>query len=372
MVRFAGLYVKLAMRYFLLLILLLIPQQLSCSNSLPIEEIKLPDNFIIEVYAQDIKDARAMAFAEDGTLFVGSKNSNVYSVTTDRKVHTIDKGLKLPIGIDFYNGDLYVSALDRINKYKNILNNLKNPPDPDVINNSLPNETHHGGKFIKVGPDRKIYINIGAPCNVCFEQDKRFATISRVNLDGGNFEIYAMGVRNSVGFDWHPETGELWFTDNGRDWLGDNSPPDELNIAGNRGLHFGFPFVHGKNIKDPDYWKLRPAISFTPPAYELQAHVASLGMRFYTGKMFPDYYRNGIFIAEHGSWNRSDKTGYRISFVKVIDNKAVSYEIFASGWLERESAWGRPVDVEIAPDGSLFVSDDKADVIYRIYYSQDK
>ncbi len=358
--------------YFLLLILLLIPQQFSCANSLPIEKLKLPVNFIVEVYAQNIRDARAMAVAEDGTLFVGSKSGNVYSVTTDRKVHMIDKGLKLPIGIDYYNGDLYVSALNRINKYKNILNNLKNPPDPEVINSSLPDETHHGGKFIKVGPDKKIYINIGAPCNVCLEQDERFATISRMDLDGGNFEIYARGVRNSVGFDWHPETGELWFTDNGRDRLGDNSPPDELNMAGSSGLHFGFPFLHGINIKDPVYGQRKHAVSFIPPAYELQAHVASLGMRFYTGKMFPDYYKNGIFIAEHGSWNRSNKIGYRISFIKVMDNKAVSYEIFASGWLERERAWGRPVDVEIAPDGSLFVSDDKADVIYRIYYNENK
>jgi glucose/arabinose dehydrogenase len=359
------------MRRILCMLLLLIPQQISCSDAFHPDAITLPENFRIEIYAHNIESARAMALARDGTLFVGSRNGSVYAVTKNKKVHIIDRGLTLPIGIDFYDNDLYVSDLSRIKKYTNILKDLKRPPSAVIVNDSLPDKRHHGGKFIKIGPDKKLYVNIGAPCNVCLEDDERFATISRMDLDGRNFEIYARGVRNSVGFDWHPRTKELWFTDNGRDWLGDDRPPDELNRSVRKGQHFGFPFVHGKQVRDPDFWNEKPDIHFEPPAYELPAHVASLGMRFYTGGMFPDYYRNGVFIAEHGSWNRSEKTGYRISFVKIKENRAVSYEVFASGWLANEHAWGRPVDVEIAPDGALFVSDDKADVIYRIYYNKE-
>jgi glucose/arabinose dehydrogenase len=359
------------MKVIFLIILLLIPQMASCLPSNQLDRIRLPEHFRIEVYASGIQSARAMTFAQEGTLFVGSKEGTVYAVTKNREVYIIDKDLKLPIGIDYYNNDLYVSSLSKIVKYKNILKNLKAPPPPVIVNDSFPDDRHHGGKFIKIGPDKKIYITIGAPCNVCLKEDNRYATISRLDLDGRNFEIYARGVRNSVGFDWHPETDELWFTDNGRDWLGDNQPPDELNRSGKKGQHFGFPFVHGKEIRDPEYGKEKGEINFTPPEQELPAHVASLGMRFYTGNMFPDYYKNGIYIAEHGSWNRSSKTGCRISFVKIRDSRAVSYEVFASGWLDNEQYWGRPADVEIGPDGALFISDDKADLIYRIYYDKD-
>lgn len=360
------------MKKLFLIFFFLIPQSVSCSNSLSLDKIKLPENFRIETYATGIQSARAMDFAEDGTLFVGSKNGTVYAITKNKNVYKIDNGLKLPIGIDFYNNDLYVSDLSRIKKYKNILKNLKHPPTAIIINSTFPGQRHHGGKFIKIGPDKKLYVTIGAPCNVCLEKDERFATITRIDLNGKNFEVYARGVRNSVGFDWHPVTKELWFTDNGRDRMGDNKPPDELNRSHKKDQHYGFPFVHGKQIKDPKYWSENLKINFTPPEYELQAHVASLGMRFYTGNMFPDYYKNGIFISEHGSWNRSNKIGYRVSFIKIKDNKAVSYEIFASGWLENENAWGRPVDVAVAPDGALYISDDKANAIYRIYYDKKK
>jgi glucose/arabinose dehydrogenase len=354
-----------------LIILMLLPPSVSCSDSLLTERIKLPDNFRIEVYASDIQSARAMTFAEDGTLFAGSKNGNVYAITKSRDVYIVDKGLDLPIGIDYHNNDLYVSDLSKIRKYKNILKHLKQRPIPVIINDNLPGDTHHGGKFIKIGPDNKIYLTIGAPCNVCLKVDERYATISRMDINGGNFEVYAKGVRNSVGFDWHPGTGELWFTDNGRDWMGDYEPPDELNRSNNTRQHFGFPFVHGRQIKDPDYGDRKPEINFIPPEYELPAHTASLGMRFYTGNMFPDYYKNGIFVAEHGSWNRSTKIGYRVSFIKITNNKAASYEIFASGWLDNNNSWGRPADVEPGPDGALYVSDDKADAIYRIYYDKE-
>jgi glucose/arabinose dehydrogenase len=354
----------------ILIMIILVMHSTSCADPVQSSKIKLPGNFEIEIYASGIESARAMTFADDGTLFVGSKNGSVYAITKNRDVHIIDNNLRLPIGIDFHNHDLYVSDLSKIRKYKNILSNLKQPPGPVVIYSTLPDDTHHGGKFIKFGPDNKLYINIGAPCNVCIKEDERYGTISRMGPDGGNFEIFARGVRNSVGFDWHPETNEMWFTDNGRDWMGDDSPPDELNRASAKGLHFGFPFIHGKYVKDPDYWSRKPAVDFVPAAYELQAHVASLGMRFYTGYMFPGYYKNGVFIAEHGSWNRSEKIGYRISFIKIKSNKAVSYEIFASGWLHNGKVTGRPTDVEVGPEGALYVSDDRADVIYRIYYKQ--
>ncbi len=358
------------MKTVFLIILLSILLISSCSEALVVNEIDLPEHFSIEVYASGMTNARAMTFADDGTLFAGSKEGTVYAITKDRAVIPVAKGLRLPIGIDWHNNDLYVSDRSKILKYPNIVQNLSTPPEPVTVTDTLPGDRHHGGKFLKIGPDEKIYFTIGAPCNVCIKEDNRYATISRMDLDGRNYEIYAAGVRNSVGFDWHTETNELWFTDNGRDRMGDNAPPDELNRSIGKGQHFGFPFMHGKGIKDPDYWEKGPDRELTPPAHELPAHVAALGMRFYTGTMFPDYYKNGIFIAEHGSWNRSSKTGCRVSFVKIRDNKAVSYEVFASGWLQNEQYSGRPADVEVGPDGALYVSDDKADAIYRITYRE--
>ncbi|UCB44719.1 MAG: sorbosone dehydrogenase family protein [Spirochaetota bacterium] len=340
------------------------------SYALPLDKIKLPPNFHIELFAKGIETARGMAFSDNGTLFVGSKNGKVYAITSHKKQYIIAQNLEMPVGLDFFNKDLLVSAVSRVIKFEDIEDRLENPPKSIILNDTLPKERHHGWKFIKVGPDKKLYVPVGAPCNVCLRKDKRFATIMRMNIDGSNPEIFAEGVRNTVGFDWHPETQELWFTDNGRDWMGDDFPPDELNRAPARGLHFGFPFLHGKNIKDPDFWSKRQHSSFILPEYELPAHVAALGMRFYTGSMFPPQYRGGIFIAEHGSWNRSKKTGYRISFVEVKENKALNYKIFASGWVENEKSWGRPADVEIGPDGSLYVSDDKANSIYRIFYDE--
>ena len=268
----------------------------------------------------------------------------------------------------FRDGALYVAEISRILRFDNIEAQLKNPPKPVVVNSSFPDNSHHGWKFIRFGPGGKLYVPVGAPCNVCEEKDPRFASIMRMSPDGSNLEIFARGVRNSVGFDWHPRTGELWFTDNGRDWLGDNRPPDELNRAARSGLHFGFPYRHGRDIPDPEYGsKLRKEDS-VPPEIELGPHVASLGMRFYTGSMFPKEYRDQIFIAEHGSWNRTTPLGYRITLVRLKNNRAVSYETFAQGWLQNRKAWGRPVDLQVMPDGSLLVSDDKAGAIYRISY----
>jgi len=340
-----------------------------------LEDIKLPEGFKIQVYCADIENAREMAKGDNGTLFVGSKEKgNVYAITGGngiKKAIIIAQGLKLPAGVAFYKGDLYVSAVDRILKYKDIENHLYDKPQPEIVSSAFPSDEHHGWKFIKFGPDGKLYVPVGAPCNVCLEKDPVYATIMRMNPDGTGLEIFAGGVRNTVGFDWDPLTKALWFTDNGRDWMGDNMPPDELNCAPEKGMNFGFPFIHGSDIKDPVYWEKRPAgFTFTKPAMELGPHVASLGMRFYTGRMFPPEYKNVIFIAEHGSWNRSRKTGYRITMVKTQGNRALSYKVFCEGWKQGETEWGRPDDVEIADDGSLLVSDDFAGVIYRIYYEK--
>ncbi|HZY10946.1 MAG TPA: PQQ-dependent sugar dehydrogenase, partial [Bacteroidota bacterium] len=245
---------------------------------------------------------------------------------------------------------------------------LHNPPFPVIVNDSFPSETHHGWKFIRLGPDEKLYVPVGAPCNVCEREDQRYSTIMRMKLDGSDLEIFARGVRNTVGFDWHPTTHELWFTDNGRDMLGDDIPPDELNHATTQGMHFGFPYCHGGNISDPEYGEKHQCTEFTPPAMKLGPHVAALGMRFYTGTMFPSEYLNQIFIAEHGSWNRSVPLGYRITTVSLENNIAVRYDVFAEGWLQDGKVLGRPVDLLIMPDGALLVSDDYAGVIYRISY----
>jgi glucose/arabinose dehydrogenase len=234
----------------------------------------------------------------------------------------------------------------------------------------------HGWKFIAFGPDGKLYVPVGGPCNVCdrTDEDPRYASITRMNPDGSDLEVFASGIRNSVGFDWHPATNELWFTSNGRDGLGDETPPDVLNRADRQGLHFGFPYCHGGNLPDPQFGEERPCANFSRPALGLGPHVAALGMRFYTGDMFPERYRNQIFIAEHGSWNRSPAaghTGYRLMVVRLNGNRAVDYEVFAEGWLRDDNtAWGRPVDVLVMPDGALLLADDRAGVIYRISYSR--
>lgn len=339
------------------------------------EYIKLPPGFHIEVYADNVKGARSLALSSSGILFVATRDVGaVYAVIDSNKdfaadeVITVAKGLNMPNGVALKNGDLFVAEVNRVIKFSNIEANLKNSPAPVIVNDNFPSDRHHGWKFIRFGPDDKLYVPVGAPCNVCLKDDKRYATIMRMNIDGSNLEVFASGIRNSVGFDWHPVTKQLWFTDNGRDLLGDDIPPDELNRAYKQGLNFGFPFLHGKNILDPEFGVGVDTSEFEKPAQELGPHVASLGMRFYTGKMFPAEYQNQIFIAEHGSWNRTEKIGYRISLVKLNGNIPVSYSAFASGWLNNQSVSGRPVDLEIMPDGSLLVSDDFADKIYRIYY----
>jgi glucose/arabinose dehydrogenase len=360
---------------------LFLPAALACAQpgsaqKVPLELVRLPIGFTIQVYAKGLRNARSMAMGPGGTLFVGTRQGgNVYAVEDTNgdyksdRIFTIARGLNAPNGVAFRNGSLYVAEIHRILRFDNIETRLKNPPRPVVMNESYPGDKWHGWKYIRFGPDDKLYVPVGAPCNVCEKADSVYATITRMNPDGSNREIFARGVRNTVGFDWHPVTGELWFTDNGRDHMGDDLPPDELNHAPKSGMHFGFPYCHGKNISDPQFGKNVRCTDFQPPAMELGPHVAALGMRFYTGRMFPEKYKNQIFIAEHGSWNRSTPIGYRITLVRLHNNRAVDYEVFAEGWLQDDTAWGRPVDLLIMPDGSMLVSDDRAGVVYRISYS---
>lgn len=348
-------------------------------SKLPIEGLKLPKGFKIEVFADSIDGARSMAMGDDGTLFVGTRNEKKIYAIQDRdkdfkadRVIELDTTLESPNGLAFRNGSLYVADVSKLFRYDNIEANLDSVPERTVIYDDFPEPFHHGWKYIAFGPDDKLYVPVGAPCNICDSTavDERFATISRMDPDGSNREIYARGVRNTVGFDWHPETKEMYFTDNGRDMMGDDIPPCELNRVTEAGQHFGFPFCHGGTIPDPEFGSQRPCSDFVAPVQTLDAHVAPLGMKFYTGDMFPEKYKQYAFIAEHGSWNRSKKSGYKISLVKIENNEAVSYETFIEGWLDQESqeAFGRPVDILLLKDGSLLISDDFGDAIYRVTY----
>ncbi|QQS36774.1 MAG: sorbosone dehydrogenase family protein [Ignavibacteriales bacterium] len=338
----------------------------------------LPDGFMIDVYADEVPNARSMALSDNGVLFVGTRQRNgmVYAIEDNNKdykadrIYVVAENLNMPNGVAVRGNDLYVAEVHRVIKFENIESTYKNSPSYTVVNDSFPTDTHHGWKFIRFGPDGKLYVPVGAPCNVCFQKDTRYSSILRMNPDGSDLQLYAEGIRNTVGFDWDPQTKELWFTDNGRDMLGDDIPPDELNNAPDSGYHFGFPFLHGNNVPDPEFSKDKDLSIYRTPAIALGPHVAALGMRFYTGDMFPKEYKNQIFIAEHGSWNRSEKIGYRVSVVKLKDNKAVSYEPFIEGWLRGEAVSGRPVDVQIMPDGSMLISDDYGGRIYRVTYQR--
>ncbi len=347
------------------------------NNDFKLNLITLPAGFKIYLYASGIPGARSMTAGPDGTIFVGTRNEGkIYAVKdTDGdykadRVYTVDDGLNMPNGVAFYNGSLFAAEVHRVLRYDNIMKRLTEQPEPVVVKDTFPHDRHHGWKYIAFGPDNKLYVPVGAPCNICESSDKKYASIMRMNPDGTDLEIFAHGVRNSVGFDWDPSTGDLWFTDNGRDWMGNNLPPDELNHASKTGMHFGYPYCHGSGIPDPEYGNKRECREFIKPAAELGAHVASLGMKFYKGKQFPPEYRNRIFIAEHGSWNRNPPDGYRITTVTISYGRAVAYSVFASGWLQGSRADGRPVDILILSDGSMLVSDDLKGAIYRIYYSE--
>ena len=338
------------MRTLIFVIFSILPL-ISCSNP-NVDKITLPPDFSMNIYAKDVPGARQMTLGDKGTLFVGTRGDKVYAIlpnathTKAAKLKVIAKGLNMPNGVAYRDGSLYVAEVSQVLRYDNIEEQLSTPPKPHIVNNQFPSDSHHGWKYIAFGPDGKLYVPVGTPCNACLKKDPRYASILRMNSDGSDLEFFARGVRNTVGFAWDPQTKEMWFTNNGRDWMGDDIPPE------------------GKKVE------LIQKIKFTPPVLELPAHVAALGMTFYTGNMFPKEFHNQIFIAEHGSWNRSKKVGYQVIVVKREGNKVISVKPFATGWLQGQKAWGRPVDVLQMPDGALLVSDDKAGVIYRITYKK--
>lgn len=346
----------------------------------------LPAGFEISVFAENVENSREMAIDAQGTVFVGSMRAGKVHALVDRdgdhkadRVVVIASGLNQPNGIAIRNGALYVATADKLLRYDDIERRLDSPPAPVVVRDSLPNPAAgHTWKFIAFGPDDDLYMSAGAPCNVC-TSPPLVSTILRMKPDGSNLEVFAEGVRNTVGFDWHPATRELWFTDNGRDGLGDDLPNDELNVAWKPGLHFGFPFCHQGDVSDPQFGAQRACSTTEPPAQKLGAHVAAIGMTFYTGTMFPPAFRNAVFIAQHGSWDRSKPNGYRVMAAHTEGRRVTRYETFLDGFMpERDSApggWaaqgaasGRPADVLQLPDGSLLISDDTGNRILRVSY----
>jgi len=336
-----------------------------------VDDIRLPDGFEIEEFAS-VPNARSLALGENGTVFVSTRRGRaVYAVVANaegRETIELIDGLNSPNGIAFHDGDLYVAEIDRVTRYTDIESHLRDVPEAEVLEIELPSEKHHGWRYIGFGPDGKLYVSIGMPCNIC--DDDGFGQIIRMNVDGGEREIFAEGIRNSVGITWHPETGHLWFTDNGRDMLGDDLPPDEVNHASEPGQHFGYPYCHAGEILDPKFGQGRDCSDYRSPAQTMAAHVAPLGLKFYTGDMFPSEYQGKLFVAEHGSWNRSKKSGYRVAMVSLENGMPVGVEPFASGWLINEAVSGRPVDLLFLADGSLLVSDDHAGKLYRISYTE--
>lgn len=341
-----------------------------------LEHLTVPEGYAIELFAEGVENARQMALGDNGTIFVGSRRAGKVHAVVDSdgdfradRVVVIAEGLKMPSGLAFRDGDLYVAAVSDIFRFDDIEDNLDNPPEPVLVTDRFPEDEHHGWKHIEFGPDGKLYVPIGAPCNICLEEG--YARIVRIDPDGSDEEVIAEGVRNSVGFDFDPVTGDLWFTDNGGDMLGDNLPPCELNHVSEPGQHFGFPFWHAGLVRDPEFGGQRSYDEFRAPAQQLMAHVAPLGMIFYSGKMMPDDLVNDILVAEHGSWNRTTKSGYRVMRAHLDENREViKYAPFITGWLQGEESWGRPVDLLQLPDGSILISDDQAGAIYRLTHEE--
>lgn len=330
----------------------------------PIERVKLAPGYKISVYASEVKNARSLAMGKDGVVFVGSRKAgNVYALLPDKNkdgksdgVVVLAKDLEQPNGVAYRNGDLYIAEISRLRVIRNVDSNLK-LSEPEVWGPAFPKETHHGWKYIAFGPDGWLYVPVGAPCNVCEKDPDLFAAIHRVSPDGKKRELVAKGVRNTVGFDWHPETKELWFTDNGRDWMGDEIPPCELNKVSKKQEHFGFPYCHGI-ISDPEFGKSVVCTdAYSKPLHEFPAHSAPLGMEFLSAKE--------IWVAEHGSWNRTDPVGYQVTKIDLSGSKPKS-SVIATGFLRGSSAWGRPVDILRLNDNSVLVSDDAAGAVYRI------
>jgi len=333
-------------------------------------------DFTVSILTNDVPNARQMAETTSGLLLVGTRRAGkLYAVVppptvdADPEVVTFATGLTMPSGIALLDGDLYVGALNRILRFPSIETTFRENPQPQIISDELPKKRHHGWKYLSVGPDRHLYVPVGAPCNICLSDDERYASILRVDPRTGASELYARGVRNSVGMAWHPKTHQLWFSDNGRDMLGDDVPDEEINVVEKPGAHYGYPFLHAGVVLDPKFGKEIGGRVFTPPKVRIQAHSAVLGMDFYTKEVFPPSYRNALFIAEHGSWNRTKKVGYRVSVIRIEADQTLTYEPFLDIWLNGQKASGRPNDVLVSKDGSLLISDDQEGVIYRVVYA---
>ena len=348
----------------------------AAADKLPVNKFKVPKGFKVEVYASGVANARSMREGDKGTVFVGSRLiDKVHAIVEKdgkRQVKVLYSGLYRPNGLAFKDGTLYIAELSQISKVEKIEDNLDSPPKPTVIYNDLPKDEAHGWKFLAIGPDNKLYFEVGQPCNNCMPSDKH-GQIRRINPDGSGAEVYARGVRHSVGFDFHPVSKELYFTDNGRDWASEDVPEDELNRVTKVGEHFGSPYCYQGDFPDPEFGWGKSCSEFTPPVAKMGPHSASLGMRFYTGKMFPNEYRGGIFVARHGSWNRTVKFGGDVVYVTLNkDGTVKSVKPFMTGFLEDNKYIARPADVLVLKDGSLLVSDDYNGAIYRVSYGNGR
>lgn len=345
---------------------------------LPLDSLSLPEGFVIDVYAKDVENARSMCLSPSNTLYVGTREKDkVYALRDEdgdgyaEKKYIVFSGGHMPNGVAFKDGDLYIAEVNRILKIEDIESKLANPGQPIVVYDKLPNIEHHGWKYIAFGPDGKLYVPVGAPCNICDDKDSIFNTITRMNADGTGLEIVADGVRNSVGFTWHPDNKQLWFTDNGRDMLGDDVPSCELNHVTKTKQHFGFPYCHQGDILDPEFGKGKNCSDYTKPVAKMGPHTAPLGIEYYRNVAFPPAYNDVFFIAKHGSWNRKEKIGYDIDMVRVdASGNLIEQKTFISGWLskDKKDVWGRPVDIEVMKDGSILISDDYANCIYKVSY----
>jgi len=341
-----------------------------------LKQLHVPAGFTLSIFADNLPNARSLALGDNGVVFVGTgsegaiyavQDSNNDGVADQRYV--IANHLYMPNGVAYKDGSLYVAEVNRIIRFDRITEQLANPPKPAVVYDQFPSEQHHGWKYLRFGPDNKLYTTVGAPCNICEPEKPIYSSLVRLNADGSGFEILARGIRSSVGFDWQPETNALFFTDNGRDYMGDDLPPDELNQWTTNGEHFGFPYCHGGDIPDPEFATAKKCHKFTAPVWKFKAHMAPLGLHFYRGKQFPIEFRNQLFVAEHGSWNRSEPQGYRVAMVKFNQGKPIAEQVFIDGWLSKDgTVLGRPVDILEMPDGSLLISDDKLGIIYKVEY----
>ena len=346
----------------------------AAADKLPTAKLKLPPGFNIEVYASGIANTRSLRVGDKGTVFVGTRFGNKVTAIVKKdgktEIKTIAEGLYRPNGLAYHNGTLYIAELSQISKIDNVEANLDKPPKPTVIYKDLPKDEAHGWKFIAIGPDNKLYLEVGQPGNNVLH-DKDHGQIRRINLDGTGAEVVALGVRHSVGFDWNPVNKQLYFSDNGRDWMSEDVPEDELNRVTKVGQHFGSPYCYQGNLPDPEFGWGHSCSEFVPPVMLTGPHSAGLGLRFYTGNMFPQKYKNAIFLARHGSWNRSKKFGGDVIAIFLNkDGTVKSSEPFITGFLENNSYIGRPVDVEIMKDGSMLLSDDWNGAIYRITYGK--